>query len=399
MNTEGKIIINPQFEIASPFSDGLALIKKDNKFGFIDKTGKIVITPQFELAYPFSEGKAAFFNGKQWGYIDTNGSYVINPQFDSAYPFSEGKAVFFSTKNYGYINEKGTIEINPQFDETTNFKEGLALSKQGKSYGYIGEKGNFEINPQFDMGYDFNDGIAFVNTAGKWGVINKKGKYIINPQFEKIKEVNFYDVVKTDYYDATSFIEKFFTRQNNTSFDGFNANSTLQSIIDNSTYGNYANCPGNGYVSNYESGADTFNYVDNSSVICSNKQYITNDITLKNVTFHFNNRICYRDFGVKSYKMNEKIMAISYYFTLSGAASNKGASIVEQMKSYIEKANNMKFTHKETVWGVGFDIASNNSLSFALLSLDNLSNDTIELYIAFDKESIENRLTYTYSGD
>ena len=33
------------------------------------KTGAIVIDPQFDYAYPFSEGLAAVFIGGKWGYI------------------------------------------------------------------------------------------------------------------------------------------------------------------------------------------------------------------------------------------------------------------------------------------------------------------------------------------
>jgi hypothetical protein len=45
--------------MAYPFSDGLAVVVKDEKAGYVDKTGKMVIAPQFARAQPFSEGLAA----------------------------------------------------------------------------------------------------------------------------------------------------------------------------------------------------------------------------------------------------------------------------------------------------------------------------------------------------
>ncbi len=64
-------------------STSLFPIKKDGKWGYIDKTGKIIIDPQYDDAWPFSEGLAAVMivdeeTGK-WGYIDKTGKYVWEP--------------------------------------------------------------------------------------------------------------------------------------------------------------------------------------------------------------------------------------------------------------------------------------------------------------------------------
>jgi hypothetical protein len=51
-------VIEPQFDRADSFSQGLARVKIDGKWGYIDKTGKLVIQPQFDEADAFSEGLA-----------------------------------------------------------------------------------------------------------------------------------------------------------------------------------------------------------------------------------------------------------------------------------------------------------------------------------------------------
>ncbi len=69
--------------------------KSGNRYGYIDKTGHFVINPQFDFAWIFSEGLAAVLIGDEetgkWGYIDKTGHFVINPQFNfGAFNFSEG---------------------------------------------------------------------------------------------------------------------------------------------------------------------------------------------------------------------------------------------------------------------------------------------------------------------
>ena len=52
----------------------------------------MVIPPQFDEAVKFSEGLAAVFIECRWGYIDKTGALVIKPQFKFASEFSEGLA-------------------------------------------------------------------------------------------------------------------------------------------------------------------------------------------------------------------------------------------------------------------------------------------------------------------
>ena len=51
-------IIKPQYEAVNDFSEDLAAVKKDGKWGYIDTENNIVIPFQFDMAQPFSEGYA-----------------------------------------------------------------------------------------------------------------------------------------------------------------------------------------------------------------------------------------------------------------------------------------------------------------------------------------------------
>ena len=72
-------------------------VKSGGKFGFIDRAGKMVVNPQFDDASRFASGRALVCLGKcdfsskkdesKYGYIDDTGRIVINPQFDRAEVF------------------------------------------------------------------------------------------------------------------------------------------------------------------------------------------------------------------------------------------------------------------------------------------------------------------------
>ena len=48
-------------------------------WGFIDPTGKFVINPQFDEAESFNNGLAWVKAGGRFGYINASGKYVWNP--------------------------------------------------------------------------------------------------------------------------------------------------------------------------------------------------------------------------------------------------------------------------------------------------------------------------------
>ena len=104
----GRVVVNPQFDAALRFADGLAAVRigdeNTGKWGYIDKQGKMVINAQFDDAWSFAEGLAVTRMGGKWGYIDKQGKMVVNPQFDSAEPFAEGLAAVRNGDKWGYIS-------------------------------------------------------------------------------------------------------------------------------------------------------------------------------------------------------------------------------------------------------------------------------------------------------
>jgi hypothetical protein len=58
------------------FSEGLAPVMKDWKFGFADRNGKFVIPASFSEARNFAEGLAPVGLGRKTGYIFKIGKFV-----------------------------------------------------------------------------------------------------------------------------------------------------------------------------------------------------------------------------------------------------------------------------------------------------------------------------------
>lgn len=213
INKKGLLVINPQYSEVLSFSQGLAAVKLNDKWGYINKNGKALVKPQFNQASSFSEGVAAVtVDGNKWEYIDKTGRRAIRLQFDGIPGlFFEGLASVTIyedgyPKNNGYINKRGQLVIKTEFSETDNFSEGLAVVETGDgicgiradycAYGYIDKTGKMVIGAGFTNAEKFSQGLAAVATYGnsdganaygyyfdKWGYINKLGRLVTKPEF------------------------------------------------------------------------------------------------------------------------------------------------------------------------------------------------------------------------
>ncbi|PBC11415.1 WG repeat-containing protein [Mesorhizobium sp. WSM3859] len=85
----GKQVIAQQFEVALPFSSGLAGVRIDGKFGFVDLTGTLVIPARFDLVGYFSNGLAEVILAGRAGVIDRQGETLIEPNYARAIPFGD----------------------------------------------------------------------------------------------------------------------------------------------------------------------------------------------------------------------------------------------------------------------------------------------------------------------
>jgi hypothetical protein len=220
----GRIAIDVEGEAGDHFSEGLARIRVTDssapyggKWGFINKSGEWVIQPQFQGAGNFFEGLASFIvkdedGGIRWGYIDRRGKVVIPAKYDQAYDFHEGIAMArigdiknnrfrFHEPGWRYIDKIGEfLDDTTKFLAYAGFSEGLAAVYSNHKYGFINKNMEIVILPEFThvggfmrntrMVRGFHEGLCAASKesiAGRVGCIDTTGQFVIAPVFHTIE--------------------------------------------------------------------------------------------------------------------------------------------------------------------------------------------------------------------
>lgn len=93
IDKKGNVMGSDSYEDAVPFaSEQPAAVKKNGKWGFLDADGTMVIEPQYEEAGSFAEGLAPVKTAAGWGYINQENALVIEDEFMGAKNFYKGVA-------------------------------------------------------------------------------------------------------------------------------------------------------------------------------------------------------------------------------------------------------------------------------------------------------------------
>ncbi|MGB3149766.1 MAG: WG repeat-containing protein [Maribacter sp.] len=158
----------------SPFSEGLAAVRKGNQWGFINEEGSLVIdfrkdvhwdknadTSQSDVSgvrYPmFKEGRCLITKKVEdgiplYGFMDTKGNTVIEPQFLNVYPFNDGytTAVLFDKtlkgenefklKIYDFKFFDVLLDTSGEIDEYFDRRYGIQMTKRRYELPDIGVK-------------------------------------------------------------------------------------------------------------------------------------------------------------------------------------------------------------------------------------------------------------------
>lgn len=186
--TDDEIILKPIYDDIKPFSEGLAAIQLNNKWGFVNKLGEIVVSPQYLYVEKFAYGYAKVQKGAKEGFIDKSGKIIIPIQYDFVNSFDENElALVKKDGKYGYINRWGREIIPIEYDDINfNFYEYLCIAKKGGKYAVIDVKNRLITPFLYNDISSFYGGHAKFKLDEKWGLLNDIGERIIPNQYEEI---------------------------------------------------------------------------------------------------------------------------------------------------------------------------------------------------------------------
>ncbi|MEP0263949.1 WG repeat-containing protein [Dokdonia sp.] len=186
LGTDGKLVIDPTYDVIKPFVSGHARVRNGDNWGMISKTGEVIIPLEYtELGNYNSKGVWAK-KGETFGVV-SNGTFNTMAGVDKIWDFNDDSDLTYarSNKRIGFINSKAEWVITPTYEKVRRFSNGLAPVFNGDRWGYINTKGEEVVAFNFRDAETFSeDGLAPVKEKKFWGFIDKSGKIIIPAEYQ-----------------------------------------------------------------------------------------------------------------------------------------------------------------------------------------------------------------------
>ncbi len=188
INLAGKVLSGTTYyKQIEAFSDGLALVKTANGFGFVDEAGQERIAASWSWAASFSNGRAVVKQQGRCGYIDASGKLVIPCKYTRCLDFADGRAaVFLNVHNAGLIDLDGYEVIAPNLNRMVDYKEGISLMRDYKQGYYFLNTSANSYEGFYEEARPFQHGVAAIRQGDRWGLINHKGLPLVMPKFSAI---------------------------------------------------------------------------------------------------------------------------------------------------------------------------------------------------------------------
>lgn len=209
--------LQAKYDRVTRFHDGLAVVSRNGRYGYVDTNGKLVLPLDYTHAMPFRNGRAVVGKNEKYALIDRAGREVTPYEWDGLGNVNDGVAVGWKQtpegpRSYALVDTLGKVTLL-EYAHCGDFAYGLAVAGIGEltvgkgvcpgltkvpdkivftgKYGYMAPDGTLVIPMQFDDAKPFgDDGLAPVGMQGKyyvkWGFVDRKGAIVIPCDFYSV---------------------------------------------------------------------------------------------------------------------------------------------------------------------------------------------------------------------
>ncbi|MES2590018.1 MAG: WG repeat-containing protein [Bacteroidota bacterium] len=201
---DDKIVIPASFDYVTDFSENLALVKTNGKWGYIDTLGNWHIQAMYDKGQPMQEGRAFVQKGNLIGLIEAQyGNFLLEPIYTNIKEDYNAYYVY-DGKKMGYLNKENLLDIHDavipaKYDSIVN-QYGLISGRNEDKTWDIYQNGKLIIekaSKHIDYNdYDYASKLVKIKIDDKTGVYNlgfenPDQAWVVKPAYEWIEFLAF----------------------------------------------------------------------------------------------------------------------------------------------------------------------------------------------------------------
>lgn len=179
---------NNNYQDAFPFYNDIAVVKQNEKYGFVNNTDSLIIPYQFDFAKCYYSSLQVSLDGDTF-LIDKNGEKTqVLPIDNNNFYVPSLNRIFESNGKFGVVGSVGDTLLFPHYDSISivNFSEVIMVWNAKRKIGVFNQIGKmvyqFELD-YFEINNPSNPEFILIRKKNKLGAIGLKGAILANPKY------------------------------------------------------------------------------------------------------------------------------------------------------------------------------------------------------------------------
>ncbi|NLR90072.1 WG repeat-containing protein [Flammeovirga agarivorans] len=210
IDDKAEVVVKPIYSVITDFTDGQAIVKRNNLYGTIDVNGEIILPIEYNGVSKLNNGWMSVKKGPgtagRWGIFDKTGHQILDFKYEKIYLDEKGANVFENGRWGRYLRtKKWAFQPSIKVNEMLSFKNGIAKLQRKPIYnpvdritligfkyqGYIKEDGTVIIPPVytdiigFERAWEKQEGLGILKKGELVGYINYLGETVLEPKYIK----------------------------------------------------------------------------------------------------------------------------------------------------------------------------------------------------------------------
>lgn len=331
MDMRGNIIIKPEWDHISNFSDGVAIaekkVKDHKECVALDESGKKLFTfsttkykeygsfmsgllpvlvGDNKVEYLDNTGKSIGEFGKAEKYMGANNYYVTDDKVST----------FYDGSLWGLKDLKGEIILRAKYDELIPFINNTFRAQKDGKYGVIDKEDKVIIPFEYENLFSINNKRIVVAKDKVMHIIDFEGKDVGNENYTDVNYIFFYELIESNYFNASKVAKKIVSLISSDKCGKATLTSTLNDFKDK--------------VSGYK-----YSDLDNNYIIDNDGEFPISYVFDQNLTHRTYEYIYgYRISGTPEYSYNAKVLGCTMSYDVNKydlTAEDKLATEVENL--------------------------------------------------------------------
>jgi hypothetical protein len=190
MNSNGRVVIEPQYDEVGVFRNGLAVVSKDSKYGIINKKNELIVDFIYDEILDFQEDRAIVIKGDTYNLVDRSGKEISSSPFIDLTSFSSKIYIGIKDSFYQFYDKNLNVLSDLKCQEIGNLQDGYSIIQIDNLFGVIDSNLQVKIPVQFHDIHPFHNGVFVYTVNGKKGLIRTDELKLTEPLYDDISDLN-----------------------------------------------------------------------------------------------------------------------------------------------------------------------------------------------------------------